>query len=94
MTFFYHNIVHLTCLGKEHNFQKYTHFTVDDQDKPYDFKSIMHYGNKYFSKNGQDTIRSIHQSNATLGQRVGFSELDIDEMNELYDCQSKRRKTQ
>ncbi|XP_028417057.1 zinc metalloproteinase nas-14-like [Dendronephthya gigantea] len=74
--------------GKEHNFMKENYFTVDHQDKPYDFQSLMHYGNSYFSKNGMDTIRSIVQTDLKLGQRNGFSQLDIDEVNDLYDCNS------
>ena len=48
----------------------------------------MHYGNTYFSKNGMDTIRSITNPSLRLGQRNRFSQLDIDEVNELYDCYS------
>lgn len=80
------SLIHLP--GKEHNFQKYNHFAVDNQEKPYDFQSIMHYGNKYFSKNGLDTIRAITQPDLKLGQRNGFSQIDIDEVNKLYDCSS------
>ena len=65
---------------------KENYFTVDHQNKPYDFQSLMHYGNMYFSKNGMDTIRSIIQPDLKLGQRNGFSQLDIDEINDLYDC--------
>jgi hypothetical protein len=76
-------------LGKEHNFLKQDYFNVDHQNKPYDLQSLMHYGNTYFSKNGMDTIRSITNPSLRLGQRDGFSQLDIDEINELYDCSCK-----
>jgi hypothetical protein len=76
-------------LGKEHNFLKQDYFDVDHQNKPYDLQSLMHYGNTYFSKNGMDTIRSITNPSLRLGQRDGFSQLDIDEINELYDCSCK-----
>ncbi len=68
---------------------KQSYFTVDHQEKPYDLQSLMHYGNTYFSKNGMDTIRSITNPSLKLGQRNGFSQLDIDEVNDLYDCSCK-----
>jgi hypothetical protein len=68
---------------------KQNYFTVDHQNKAYDLQSLMHYGNTYFSKNGMDTIRSIINPNLKLGQRNGFSQLDIDEINDLYDCGCK-----
>ena len=76
--------------GKEHNFKKYDHRMVDNQGKQYDLQSIMHYGNTFFSKNGKPTIQSITQKDLTLGQSVGFTQLDIDEINKLYDCSGKR----
>ena len=75
--------------GKEHNFNKYSHGTIDRQQVPYDFNSIMHYGKTSFSKNGKPTIRSIHNPDQELGQRIGFTDLDIHEINTLYDCSSK-----
>ena len=68
---------------------KQNNFSVDHQGKPYDFQSLMHYGNKYFSKNGMETIRAIVDPSKELGQRNGFSQLDIDEINDLYDCSCK-----
>ena len=56
---------------------------------PYDYKSIMHYGRKSFSKNGQPTILSIRDPNQEMGQRKGFTEFDLREINSLYDCSSK-----
>ena len=35
------------------------------------------------------TIRSITNPSLNLGQRIGFSQLDIDEVNDLYDCNCK-----
>lgn len=68
---------------------KQSYFETDNLDKAYDFHSLMHYGSKYFSKNGLDTIRSITNPDVKLGQRNGFSQLDIDEVNDLYDCNCK-----
>ncbi|KAL9980001.1 hypothetical protein ACROYT_G008531 [Oculina patagonica] len=71
---------------EDHNFNKYSHRDIDVLQVPYDFDSIMHYGRKSFSKNGKDTLRSILDPNRGLGQRQGFTNLDVHEINELYDC--------
>ncbi|XP_022790685.1 uncharacterized protein LOC111330143 [Stylophora pistillata] len=69
-----------------YNFNKYSHRDIDRLKVPYDFDSIMHYGRKSFSKNGKETIRSILDPNRPLGQRNGFTEFDVHEINSLYDC--------
>nr|XP_047139372.1 uncharacterized protein LOC101240329 isoform X3 [Hydra vulgaris] len=54
----------------------------------YDYFSIMHYGAYAFSNNGQPTIRSLFPNIGVdmLGQRDGFSELDIKRIKEAYKC--------
>lgn len=49
----------------------------------------MHYGSHAFSKNGKRTIKAIKQPNVEFGQRRGFSETDIQQLNALYDCKRK-----
>ncbi|KAK3752707.1 hypothetical protein QZH41_006612 [Actinostola sp. cb2023] len=72
---------------KEHNFNKYSHGSIDTLKATYDFNSIMHYGSYYFSKNGQPTLRGFGPNKGkTLGQRNGFTNTDIFEINALYDC--------
>ncbi|KAJ7387610.1 hypothetical protein OS493_000945 [Desmophyllum pertusum] len=73
-------------MGEAHNFNKYSHRDIDKLQIPYDFDSIMHYGRKSFTKNGKDTIRSILDPSRDMGQRQGFTDLDVHEINALYDC--------
>ncbi len=46
---------------------------------------MMHYGPKAFTTNGQPTIIP-KQSGVDIGQREGFSEVDIRKVNKLYHC--------
>ncbi|XP_065355369.1 zinc metalloproteinase nas-15-like [Calliphora vicina] len=71
--------------GREHNFIKYDNDTVTAFGTEYDYGSIMHYGAKAFSKNGNNTIETL-QPNVLIGQRVGLSETDIDKINSMYNC--------
>ena len=81
------------CLtaGEAHNFNKYDRGKIDTLQVPYDYDSIMHYGTNGFSKNGKPTLRSIRDPSRSLGQRNGFTALDIQEINALYECGSKSR---
>ncbi|CAH1789765.1 unnamed protein product [Owenia fusiformis] len=70
--------------GMEHNFNKYPSSQVNDL-LTYDYGSVMHYQAGAFSKNGQPTI--VAKTPGTrLGQRAGFSQLDIRKINMLYKC--------
>jgi len=51
----------------------------------YDFGSVMHYGPKFFSKNGKDTIKSLIPDK-TFGQRKGMSLDDVKRINTMYEC--------
>ncbi len=59
--------------------------------EPYDLGSIMHYGNNAFARKRRDgtrmiTIRARNDPGMVLGQRIGFSETDIRQINLLYNC--------
>jgi len=68
------------------NFNKYDRGTIDSLGTKYDYGSVMHYGSRAFSKNGQPTIVA-KQSGVTLGQRRGISAIDAQQMNLLYKSQ-------
>lgn len=48
----------ITCsvAANKHNFKKHDANQVDSLGTAYDYGSIMHYGEYYFSKNGKRTI--------------------------------------
>ena len=71
----------------EHNFEKYNSTSVDTQNTPYDYGSVMHYGPNGFSTNGQPTIVP-KQSGVTIGQRHNMSAIDIQEVRLFYNCSS------
>ncbi|CAF4167797.1 unnamed protein product [Rotaria sp. Silwood2] len=71
--------------GMEYNFYKADTSDADNLNTPYDFSSIMHYGRKYFSVNGADTLEALNSSIA-FGQRVTLSSYDIQAIQTFYGC--------
>ncbi|XP_071351126.1 astacin-like metalloendopeptidase [Trachinotus anak] len=76
--------------GRESNFLR---LETNNLYVPYDYSSVMHYGPKDFSKNGQDTITPLSPT-ATIGQRIGMSENDILKINKLYSCKGYLHKNE
>ena len=70
------------------NFQKYTMEMVDSY-QPLNFASIMMYRNDAFTKNGEDTIKSLEEPDLQFGQRFKFSCGDVYAINKLYDCREQ-----
>lgn len=69
---------------KEYNFRIRNDAYVDT---PYDILSLMHYHAYAFSSNGAVTLEPLDRHMARwLGQREGFSELDIEQIGEMYGC--------
>ena len=72
----YENIID----SRKHNFE----IAKDGNDVGnYDYGSIMHYGRKYFSKNGKDTITPLKKG-VIIGQRKALSKGDIASINKIY----------
>ncbi|XP_043233574.1 zinc metalloproteinase nas-4-like [Amphibalanus amphitrite] len=73
--------------GMDYNFHKYEWTKIQSLDEPYDVTSIMHYGPYAFAANRK--LRTITPIKPTdqMGQRNGFSEIDIKKLNKLYKCQ-------
>lgn len=80
--------------GMERNFKCYKNGVTDTLNQPYDLKSIMHYGNKAFSKNGGNTIISRkYGANLQLGaKQEKLSFIDTKQLNQLYKCQVRSRR--
>ena len=69
-----------------HNFKKYSHGEGDYYGEGYDFDSVMHYGNWAFSTNNKMTIQAKSDPKKMLGQRDGFSPIDVKQLNKVYQC--------
>ncbi|XP_067290148.1 astacin-like metalloendopeptidase isoform X2 [Pseudorasbora parva] len=78
ITILYENI----ASGKEDNFLKKDGNTLGLK---YDMGSILHYGEKYFSRNGKPTIQP-KESEVKIGQRTHLSKLDVQRLRKLYHC--------
>lgn len=59
---------------------------TNNLNTPYDYSSVMHYGNTAFSINGLPTITPIPNPTVAIGQRVDMSNIDIQRINTLYKC--------
>ncbi|XP_057314061.1 zinc metalloproteinase nas-15-like [Hydractinia symbiolongicarpus] len=76
--------------GSAIQFKKYGTDKINSLGIPYDYQSIMHYGEKAFSKNRKNTIETLDPKKQSLiGQRKGLSKLDIQQINLLYKCNEK-----
>ncbi|XP_034236279.1 zinc metalloproteinase nas-4-like isoform X1 [Thrips palmi] len=71
--------------GRNNNFDKADQSTTDGQGVNYDYRSVMHYSAKAFTKDGADTI-SARGYGGELGQRDGFSAGDIKKLQTMYKC--------
>lgn len=73
--------------AEHHNFNKYSYNLVTNEDVEYNFASVMHYPNHAFAiDRSLPTIVSKKDPNLVFGQRVRFSEGDVQQINRLYKC--------
>ncbi|XP_046645314.1 hatching enzyme 1.2-like [Daphnia pulicaria] len=77
--------------GKENNFKSYSQSEIQHLGAPYDYGSVLHYSAYAFAVDPSiPTI--IVPDGVSIGQREGFSEVDIFEVNTLYECAAKNQK--
>ncbi|XP_069972556.1 LOW QUALITY PROTEIN: protein SpAN-like [Penaeus vannamei] len=60
---------------------------IDVYSVLYDYSSVMHYGSKYFTKNGKLTISTLDPlAQELIGSRKGLSHYDKLLANRMYSC--------
>ncbi|KAL7886673.1 hypothetical protein AOLI_G00043940 [Acnodon oligacanthus] len=85
VTIVYENII----AGYSSNFNKAPELISTTQGTPYDYTSVMHYGQDAFTNgSGHTIITKVPQFQNVIGQRYNLSPLDVFELNNLYKCNS------
>ncbi|XP_053182897.1 meprin A subunit beta-like [Scomber japonicus] len=73
--------------GHQSNFQKLSPKYSTTFNASYDYLSVLHYGQNYFSKNSGMTIGTkLPQYQDKIGQRMEMSHTDVYKLNRLYSC--------
>uniref|UniRef100_A0A672SPL0 Metalloendopeptidase n=1 Tax=Sinocyclocheilus grahami TaxID=75366 RepID=A0A672SPL0_SINGR len=69
--------------AQRHNFMRRE---TNNLATPYDYKSVMHYSRKAFSRNNEPTMIPIPDRNVVIGEARSMSRNDILRINRLYWC--------
>ncbi|XP_026271602.1 zinc metalloproteinase nas-13-like isoform X2 [Frankliniella occidentalis] len=77
--------------GRNNNFDKADASMTDGQGVNYDYRSVMHYSSKAFSRDGSDTI-TARVGGVSMGQRSGFSRGDLKKLRHMYKCEGGKSK--
>ncbi|KDR21945.1 zinc metalloproteinase nas-14-like isoform X2 [Zootermopsis nevadensis] len=77
----------------KNNFVKAPDDVATTYNVPYDYKSLMHYHNTAYSKNGKNTIVAKNDTSLILGQVEGPTEGDIKKIRKLYNCINAQEST-
>ena len=81
-----YEVTHLSDVNFAGKLSQFKAYRQDTGNLPYDFHSLMHYSNKFFSKNNKTTIEARIDPSMELGLEGGFSALDVVRINLLYKC--------
>ncbi|XP_069815748.1 meprin A subunit beta-like [Dendropsophus ebraccatus] len=73
--------------GTQGNFNKYNDTRSNSLNVPYDYTSVMHYSKTAFQIGTEPTIVTrIEAFSDVIGQRIDFSDYDLEKLNRLYNC--------
>lgn len=73
--------------GFENNFAIASKDSTTTNGVPYDYGSVMHYGQGAFSNGNGSTIITLDpEFQDVIGQRIGLSNSDVKELNLRYQC--------
>ncbi|XP_075070515.1 meprin A subunit beta [Mixophyes fleayi] len=73
--------------GTQNNFNTYNDTRSTALNVPYDYTSVMHYGKTAFQIGSDPTIITrIPAFSDVIGQRMDFSDYDLEKLNRLYNC--------
>ncbi|XP_049800867.1 zinc metalloproteinase nas-4-like [Schistocerca nitens] len=81
-------LLHNVIPGYERQFKKHSWHIAQSLGLPYDTGSLMHYGRLAFSRDGRSPTIVPRDPRAAIGQRLGFSEVDVAKINLLYGCRN------
>ena len=70
------------------NFDKHDRNSINSLGFPYDYDSMMHYGETAFGGGRVTIVTKDRSKQKVIGTIQGFSEIDIQQINAMYNCGS------